>query len=183
MGLIYKSYGDCTGNLMPQRSGAHQLSRAPPPGASSIERHMVGMAIRKAHAEWKGALRDGIGEVALGSGSYKGPFSFKSRFENGTGTNPEELIGAAHAGCFTMALSAMLTQAGHPPTLLSTDAAVHIDKVGDGFEITQIELTTQGQVPGIDAATFQKFAEDAKNGCPVSKALAGTKISLVAKFV
>ena len=141
------------------------------------------MAIRKAHAEWKGALRDGAGEVALGSGAFKGPYSFKSRFENGAGTNPEELIGAAHAGCFTMALTAILSQAGHPPTLLATDAAVHIDKVGDGFEITQIELTTQGQVPGIDAATFQKYAEDAKKGCPVSKALAGTKISLVTKFM
>jgi len=152
------------------------------PGARRTERNMVGMAIRKAHAEWKGALRDGTGEVALGSGAFKGPYSFKSRFENGTGTNPEELIGAAHAGCFTMALTAILSQAGHPPSQISTDAAVHIEKVGDGFEITKIELTTQGQVPGIDAATFQKYADDAKKGCPVSKALAGTQISLVTKF-
>ena len=141
------------------------------------------MAIRKAQAEWKGDLREGQGEVALGSGAYRGPYSFKSRFESGTGTNPEELIGAAHAGCFTMALTAALSQAGHAPARILTEAEVHLDRVGDGFQITRIDLKTQGQVPGVDGATFQSFAEKAKAGCPVSRALAGTVIHLDAKLV
>jgi osmotically inducible protein OsmC len=141
------------------------------------------MAIRKAHAEWKGGLRDGAGEIALESGAFRGPYSFKSRFESGGGTNPEELIGAAHAGCFSMALTAGLQQAGHTPTRIATDAAVKLEQVGAGFQITRIDLTTEGTVPGIDAATFDKFAAEAKAGCPVSKALAGVEIHLTAKLV
>jgi osmotically inducible protein OsmC len=115
--------------------------------------------------------------------AYDGPFTFKSRMENGEGTNPEELIGAAHAGCFSMAFSAGLARAGFPPKRVHTRAAVHFDKVPDGFAITSIDLATEAEVPGIDAAKFQELAEGAKKGCPVSKALAGTKINLQAKLV
>jgi len=140
------------------------------------------MPIRKANAEWNGDLIKGKGTVALGSGAFKGNYSFGSRFESGTGTNPEELIGAAHAGCFSMAFSAILGNAGFTPTSIKTEAKVHIDKVGDGFTITKIELETVGIVPGIDAATFEKHANEAKAGCPVSRALTGTQITLVAKL-
>lgn len=110
--------------------------------------------------------------MKLGSGAYEGAYTFKSRMETGTGTNPEELIAAAHAGCFSMALSAMLSGAGHIPKSVHTTAKVSFDAVPGGFGITKIALTTEGEVPGLDAAGFQKFAEDAKKGCPVSKALA-----------
>ena len=140
------------------------------------------MPARKAHAEWTGDLKSGSGNVALGSGAYSGPYSFKSRFESGTGTNPEELIAAAHAGCFSMALSAMLTAAGHPPTRIRTEAVVHIEQVEGGFAIPRIELKTEADVPGIDEATFMKHANEAKEGCPVSKALAGPRIELEAKL-
>jgi len=141
------------------------------------------MAARTSEAEWKGNLLEGKGTMKLGSGAYQGQYSFSSRFESGVGTNPEELIAAAHAGCFSMALSAGLGKAGHTPTRIHTKATVHLDKVGEGFGITRIELDTEGSVPGIDAATFQKFADDAKKGCPVSKVLAGAEITLTAKFV
>ncbi len=138
------------------------------------------MAVRSAEAEWKGTLREGAGKMKLGSGAYEGSYSFASRFEEGKGTNPEELIAAAHAGCFSMALSAGLTKAGHPPTRVHTTARVYLEKVGEGFGITRIELTTEAQVPGIDNKAFQEQAEGAKKGCPVSKALAGAQISLTA---
>jgi osmotically inducible protein OsmC len=141
------------------------------------------MITRHADAEWLGNLVEGSGKVKLGSGAYEGPYSFRSRFESGTGTNPEELIAAAHAGCFSMALSAALTGAGHPPTRVHTTASVKLEKDGAGFTITEIELETEGQVPGIDDATFQTIAADAKKNCPVSKALAGPKITLKAKFL
>jgi osmotically inducible protein OsmC len=141
------------------------------------------MAARTAEAEWKGNLREGKGTMKLGSGAYEGPYSFVSRFESGTGTNPEELLGAAHAGCFSMALSAGLGRGGFTPTRIHTTAQVHLEKVGEGFGITRIELHTEAQIPGIDAATFAKHADDAKKGCPVSKALAGVQISLTAKLV
>ncbi|MBZ5514336.1 MAG: OsmC family protein [Acidobacteriia bacterium] len=140
------------------------------------------MAVRSAEAEWKGNLREGQGTVKLGSGAYEGRYSFASRFESGTGTNPEELIGAAHAGCFSMALSAALGRAGYTPTRIHTTAKVHLEKVGEGFGITKIELETEAQIPGIDAKTFHEHAEGAKKGCPVSKALAGTEITLTAKL-
>lgn len=141
------------------------------------------MPKRTASAVWEGTLREGNGRVKLGSGAFEGQYSFGSRFEEGTGTNPEELIGAAHAGCFSMALAAGLTKAGHKPTRISTDANVSLEKVGEGFKITTIELTTEGEVSGIDEATFLEFAETAKKNCPVSQALAGTEITLNAKLL
>jgi len=141
------------------------------------------MPARSSEAEWKGNLLQGKGTMKLGSGAYEGPYSFVSRFEQGPGTNPEELIGAAHAGCFSMALSAGLARAGFNPTRVHTTAKVHLEKVGDGFAITRIELVTEAQIPGIDDPTFQQHAEGAKKNCPVSRALAGTEISLSAKLV
>jgi osmotically inducible protein OsmC len=141
------------------------------------------MAVRTAEAEWKGNLSRGSGQMKLGSGVFEGSFSFPSRFEDGPGTNPEELIGAAHAGCFSMALSHMLSEAGHIPDVVHTKAKVHIDKVDEGFKITTIELQTEAKVPGINEETFQKKAEAAKEGCPVSQALAGTDIKLEAKLL
>ncbi|MBI3404302.1 MAG: OsmC family protein [Acidobacteria bacterium] len=140
------------------------------------------MAVRTAEAEWKGNLREGKGTVKLGSGAYQGPYSFASRFESGTGTNPEELIGAAHAGCFSMALTAGLTKAGITATRIHTTANVHLEQVEGGFGITKIDLVTEAQIPGIDNAAFQQHAETAKKNCPVSKALAGVVISLSAKL-
>jgi len=127
--------------------------------------------LRSATAHWAGDLKSGKGSVKLGSGTFEGPYSFTTRFEGAPGTNPEELLGAAHAGCFTMALSLFLTTAGHPPTSLDTKAVVHLDKVGEGFSITGIDLETKGVVPGLSAAEFQKHAETAKAGCIVSRAL------------
>jgi osmotically inducible protein OsmC len=121
--------------------------------------------------------------MRLGSGAFEGPYSFATRFEGAPGTNPEELLGAAHAGCFSMALSATLGKAGFNPTRVATTAKVHLEKVGEGFSITKIELVTEAQIPGIDDATFQTNAEAAKKGCPVSKALAATEITLSAKLV
>ncbi len=141
------------------------------------------MVTRSSEAEWQGDLNAGRGMIKFGSGAYQGPYTFKARIDPGkpaTGTNPEELIAAAHAGCFTMALSAELTKAGHPPRRLHTTARVQLDKVPAGFEITRIELETEGDVPGIEPAKFQELAEGAKRGCPVSKALAGPKIELKA---
>ncbi len=136
------------------------------------------MPVRKAEAEWKGNLREGSGRVKLGSGAFEGTYSFGSRFESGKGTNPEELIGAAHAGCFSMALSAGLGRAGFTPRRIHTTASVHIDKVGEGFEITKIELDCEAEVPGIAENVFHGQANAAKEGCPVSKALKATPIVL-----
>ena len=141
------------------------------------------MITRKANAEWTGDLKTGTGNVAFGSGAYSGPYSFKSRFENGTGTNPEELVAAAHAGCFSMALSASLSGAGFPPSSIRTTAAVKLDEVSGGFAITSITLTTEASVSGIDNQTFQDIAAAAKKNCPISKALAGTEILLNAKHL
>jgi osmotically inducible protein OsmC len=141
------------------------------------------MAIRTSEAEWQGDLKTGKGEVKLGSGAYEGAYSYQSRFEDGTGTNPEELIAAAHAGCFSMALAAALAGAGHTATKIHTSAKVHFGPVPGGFAITRIELTTEGSVPGIDAATFEKTAAGAKENCPVSKALKAVEISLTARLV
>ncbi|HLH37770.1 MAG TPA: OsmC family protein [Bryobacteraceae bacterium] len=138
--------------------------------------------IRHAEAEWKGSLKEGSGQVKTETGALSSAYSFRSRFEGGGETNPEELIAAAHAACFSMALSAALSAAGHVPTSVRTTAAVHLDKVEGGFAITKIEIDTTGNVPGLDAATFEKFAGEAKKGCPVSKALAATEIHLNAKL-
>ena len=141
------------------------------------------MPVRTAEAEWKGNLLQGNGTMKLGGGAFEGAYSFTSRFEEGAGTNPEELIAAAHAGCFSMALSAILAEAGFEPRSVRTTAKVSVEKVGDGFEITKSALTTEADVPGIDEATFQEKANAAKSGCPVSKVLAGAQITLDAKLV
>lgn len=137
---------------------------------------------RKAAAIWKGSIKDGKGAMKVESGAFEGKYSFSSRFEDGTGTNPEELIGAAHAGCFSMALSLMLGEAGYTPDEISTRAEVTIEQKGEGFAITGITLNTEASVPNIDEDTFIKHAQNAKEGCPVSQALAGTNISLNAKL-
>jgi osmotically inducible protein OsmC len=140
------------------------------------------MATRTAKAEWNGTLQEGNGTMALGSGAFTGPYSFASRFEEGKGTNPEELIAAAHAGCFSMAFSAALGKNGFTPQQVKTTATVQLLKGADGFSITSIQLDSEARVPGIDEAKFQEIAEGAKKGCPVSKALAATEIKLVAKL-
>ena len=141
------------------------------------------MAKRTASAVWEGTLREGKGTVKLGSGAFEGNYSFASRFEDGVGTNPEELIGAAHAGCFSMALVAGLTKAGHNPTRISTNAQVSLEKVGEGFKITTIDLNTEAEVPGVDEKTFLEHAETAKKNCPVSQALTGVDIKLNARLL
>jgi osmotically inducible protein OsmC len=141
------------------------------------------MPTRTSSAEWSGGgLRDGSGAMHLGSGAFDGQYSFSSRFESGTGTNPEELVAAAHAGCFSMAFSNQLAQAGFPPTSVKTEAAVQFGQTDNGFAITRIDLTTVGEVPGIDDAQFQELAAAAKVGCPISKALAAVEITLNAKL-
>jgi osmotically inducible protein OsmC len=137
------------------------------------------MTIRESSAIWQGNLVEGKGSMRLGSGAFEGAFSRASRFEDGPGTNPEELIGAAHAGCFSMFLSLILSKAGHIPTRIATTAKVHL---GEGPKITLIELSTVGEVPGIDEKIFIEFAEQAKKGCPVSQALAAVEISLTARL-
>lgn len=141
------------------------------------------MPERRAEADWDGNLREGRGRLKLESGAFEGAYSFRDRFEDGKGTNPEELLGSAHAGCFSMALAAGLTASGHPPGHIHTTAAVRLDRAQEGFAITKIELTTEGSVPGLTPAEFQAQAEKAKANCPVSKALAGTTITLTAKLV
>ena len=142
------------------------------------------MPTRRAEAEWKGNLAEGGGRLKVGSGAFDGPYSFKSRFEEGqSATNPEELLGAAHAGCFTMALIAQLYRERLVPTRIHTEARVKLEKIGEAFSITRIDLETEAEVPGVDDATFQKFANDAKQNCPVSKALAATEIHLTAKLL
>jgi lipoyl-dependent peroxiredoxin len=138
------------------------------------------MAIRTSSAEWKGTLKEGAGTMRLASGAYEGPYTYASRFESGVGTNPEELVGAAHAGCFSMFLASLLTNAGYPPVKIDTSARVHLEA---GPTITLIELTTQAEVPGLSDDDFQKHAEAAKKDCPVSKALAGPEIRLKASLV
>lgn len=130
------------------------------------------MPKRTANAKWNGSITEGDGAMRLGSGAFDGPYSFTSRFEDGSGTNPEELIGAAHAGCFSMALSAALSQAGTPPEFVETSAEVEIVMKGSDISIPRIALTTRARVPGVDDEAFQQAAQAAKDGCPVSKALA-----------
>ena len=137
------------------------------------------MAIRNASARWDGTLTEGTGVLRTGKGGYEGNYSFKSRFQEGEGTNPEELIGAAHSGCFSMAFSKVLADAGHPPTSIDTTAKVHLEPVDGKQTVTRIELATTGVVPGIDEAEFVKLAEVTKETCPISRLLApGTEISL-----
>lgn len=140
------------------------------------------MPTRTAEANWSGSLMEGKGTLVTGSKAFSGPYDWKMRSGDAPGTNPEELLGAAHAGCFSMALSHQLAQAGHPPTKIHTTAKVSFEKQAEGFAITKIELTTDAQVPGIDEAKFQELANKAKDGCPVSKALKATPITLNAKL-
>lgn len=137
------------------------------------------MAIRKSSAVWKGDLKAGSGVMHVGSGVFDGPYTYASRFEEGPGTNPEELVGAAHAGCFSMFLAAILSKDSFNVVRIATTATVHL---GEGSTITLIELDTEGDVGGIDESTFKKYAEQAKAGCPVSKALAAVEMHLTAKL-
>ena len=138
--------------------------------------------VRRAQASWQGTLPDGSGRVALGSGAFDGPYSLRARVQDGEhATNPEELLGAAEAGCFTMSLASLLTEAGHPARALRTTAEVTLASAGGGFDITRIALTTVGEVPGVDQARFADLARRAKN-CTVSRALAGTEITLEANL-
>ena len=141
------------------------------------------MPTRNAEATWEGDLQAGQGNIKLSSGAFNGKYSFGTRFENTPGTNPEELIAAAHAGCYSMALSAGLAKAGFTPKRVHTVAKVTLDKVGEGFGITKIQLVTEAQIPNIDEKTFKQHADQAKTGCPVSKALSATPIELDAKLV
>ncbi|HEY3191386.1 MAG TPA: OsmC family protein [Solirubrobacterales bacterium] len=140
------------------------------------------MPTRSSTAEWSGNLARGNGTMALGSGAFEGSYSFASRFEQGDGTNPEELIAAAHAGCFSMALANVLSQAGHEPDSVSTTAKVSLDKDDGGFSITRSDLTTEVKVDGLDDGEFQQHAEEAKRTCPVSRALGAIEIGLEAKL-
>lgn len=141
------------------------------------------MPVRKAKAVWEGNLMDGRGTVEVESGLFKGSYSFLTRFGDIKGTNPEELLGAAHAACYSMALSSLLGKRGYKPDNIVTEAKVDIEKDGDSFSIVKIVLTTRGQVPGIDEKTFLDVANEAKKGCPVSKALAATPIELDAALL
>ncbi|MBM0228565.1 OsmC family protein [Micromonospora sp. ATA51] len=141
------------------------------------------MPIRTASARWQGNLTDGAGTVRTGKGGLTGNYSFKSRFEEGEGTNPEELIGAAHSACFSMALSKQLADAGATDIAVDTTAKVHFDKTDAGMSVTRIDLETVGQVPGMDEAQFTKLAEAAKENCPISRLLSpGAQISLTARL-
>ena len=141
------------------------------------------MSVRKAKAEWEGNLADGKGNVEVESGIFKSSYSFQTRFGEEKGTNPEELIGAAHSACYSMALSFILEQNNFRPVKISTEASVYIDKIGDGFKITKISLDVKGEVPGIDKEEFFNYANEAKTGCPVSQALAATPIELNAELL
>ena len=131
------------------------------------------MPTRQSQAVWTGGLKSGRGRITVGKGVYEGPYSFPSRFETGEGTNPEELLAAAHAGCLSMALAAGLERAGTPAETITTRAAATLEKVGDAFRVTRMRLEVRGRVPGIDADAFRKAAEQAKDGCPISNALKG----------
>ena len=138
------------------------------------------MPARSANARWEGGLKDGKGNMRLGGGAFEGQYSFSSRFEEGAGTNPEELIAAAHAGCYSMALSAGLEKAGYSPNSVETEAKVHLSPADGGFTISRIDLVSSADVPGIDDGAFQQAAQAAKEGCPVSKALSAVEITLSA---
>jgi osmotically inducible protein OsmC len=140
------------------------------------------MPARTANARWEGGLKDGKGNMRLGGGAFEGQYSFSSRFEEGAGTNPEELIAAAHAGCYSMALSAGLERAGYSPNSVETEAKVHLSPANGGFAISRIDLVASADVPGIDKDAFQQAAQAAKEGCPVSKALAAVEITLDARL-
>ena len=141
------------------------------------------MPVRNATAVWEGTLKEGGGTLKLGSGVFEGPYNYVSRFEEGEQTNPEELIGAAHAGCFSMFLSAVLSGANYPPTRIQTTAKVHLKTGEGGPTIHLIELDTEAEVPNVDEATFMEHVENSKKNCPVSKALASVEMKVNAKLV
>jgi osmotically inducible protein OsmC len=141
----------------------------------------MNMAVRNAKATWEGSLREGHGSMKFGT--FEGPYTWSSRFEEGSGTNPEELVGAAHAGCFSMAFSSGLGGAGFTPKHISTSATVHLERVDGKARITKIHLETRAEVPGITKEAFLKIAEDAKSGCPVSVALSSVEITLDAQLI
>mgnify|MGYP000019067892 CR=1 FL=1 len=138
------------------------------------------MITRKSEAEWRGGLKDGAGKIKLESGAYEGPYNFSSRFEGGAATNPEELMAASHAACFAMAFSLFLGTANFTATRIHTTAAVKLEQVGGGFDITHIQLTMEAEIPGITEGQFQELAKQAKENCPISKALASVPIDLTA---
>lgn len=138
------------------------------------------MPVRKAEATWEGDLSNGSGTMRMSQ--WEGPYTAASRFQEGSGTNPEELLAAAHAGCFSMAFALALANAGHIPNSINTTARVHIEKQENGFAITRVELSTQADVPGIDEGAFQETANGAKENCPVSKLFKGAEISLDARL-
>jgi lipoyl-dependent peroxiredoxin len=142
------------------------------------------MTERNGSAEWRGDVPTGSGSLTVGPGVFEGAYSFASRFGEGTGTNPEQLIAAAHAACFSMALSNILSQAGHVPDSVRTTARVDLRNIDGAPTLSAIHLTTEGQVPGVDQDEFTSYAEQAKAGCPISRALAGVpEITLDAKLV
>jgi len=141
------------------------------------------MAVRHAAAKWQGTLKEGTGHLTLQSGAFEGPYSFSTRFEDGAGTNPEELLGAAHAGCYSMALNAALERAGHTPNYVNTTAKVHLERTDKGMAITKIELDVEADVPGLSDADFQQHAEATKTGCIISAALASVPMELTARLV
>lgn len=138
------------------------------------------MITRKADARWEGDLKSGKGNVKVGSGAFEGAYSFGTRFEDAKGTNPEELLGAAHAGCFSMAFALALSKAGHQPRSVETTATVKLDKVGDGMSITGIDLVTRATVDGVSDADFQRLASETKDGCIVSRALSAVPMTVKA---
>ncbi len=141
------------------------------------------MPIHKAEAAWYGTFADGEGKMRLGSGAFEGAFSYRSRMEEGPGTNPEELLGAAHAGCFSMSLARRLSAAGYPPERIHTEARVRFGRAGEGYAISRIDLRAEADVPGVDEGLFLEKAEAAKRDCAVSKALAGIEeINLEARL-
>jgi lipoyl-dependent peroxiredoxin len=141
------------------------------------------MTTRNAEAVWEGSLKEGKGKMKLGSGAFEGSFTWSSRFENGKGTNPEELLGAAHAGCYSMSVSSNLTKAGFPPQRIHTDAHVTIEQVEGKHRITRIQLEMEAKAPGISNEQFQQIAKDAKENCPVSVALSSVPITLSARLL
>jgi len=141
------------------------------------------MPVRNASAVWEGTLKEGKGTMKLGSGAFEGAFSYVTRFEEEPGTNPEELVGAAHAGCFSMFLAARITNAGFTPTRIQTTAKIHLGPVDGGPKLHTIELNTEAEVPGLDEETFQQEVETSKKNCPVSRALTGVDVKVTAKLV
>ena len=140
------------------------------------------MPVRNSKSVWTGKLKQGKGSIALGSGNFEGTYSFASRFEQGTGTNPEELVAAAHAGCFSMALAHELEQAGFHSDKIDTDCAISLERADIGFKIAKIKLRTRAKVPGLDKKTFLRHAESAKRNCPLSRALRNVEIALQAEL-